>query len=275
MHGSVFDVRDDVLHLGSAGWNIEFDHNTVVRAHAGPSWSGSGGPPAGSAGNVFVHHNVIDTSIAQRFGRWDPQRLLDPDFMGPLGDGFAAGRAFGMHSKDEITGPAPWKIYQNTIIVADDVYAGGAGQAYRIVPFDPAVPHEVYNNIFVQLGDQWVFRDARLDDGSQIHDGNLYWAPNRLPGTDLFEDLWTGELKSDFDSLAEFKGSAAWSTTQAYYPPGWEASGVEADPQLNAACVPHPAGPAASGAVDLRAKPWPGVSGETFRGALKPTAGSQ
>jgi len=275
VHHNVFDVRDDVLSLGSAGWNVEFDHNRVLRAHAGgPSWSGSGSPPAAMAGTVYIHHNVIDTSVPQRFGRWDPLGLLDHDFQGPAGDGFATGRTFGMHSMDAITGPAPWKIYNNTAIIADDVYNGGAGQAYRIPYFDREIPHEVYDNIFVQLSDEWVLRDARADDGSQIFDGNLYWAPNRQPGTHLLEDLWTGALKQDFGSLAQFLGSGACAATKSYYAPGWEASGIEADPRLDASFVPDPSGPAASGAVDLSDKHWPGATGEGYRGALAP-AGSK
>ena len=275
IHDNVFDVRDDVLHLGSAGWNIEFHHNLVHRGHAaGPSWSGSGSPPPDKAGTVWIHHNVIDAAIPQRFGRQDPLGLLDSDYQGPLGDGFATGRAFGMHSKSDVTGPAPWKIYHNTIIVADDVHNGGAGQAYRIPWFDRAVPHEVYNNIFVQLGDEWVLREARTADGSQIYDGNLYWAPNLLAGTDLFEDLWDGAAELDFDTLAHFRASAAWAATQAYYAPGWEASGVEGNPLLDDLYVPRSVGPAASGAIDLTGKGWPGLTGETFRGALPPD-GSQ
>jgi hypothetical protein len=273
VHHNVFDVRDDVLHLNAASWNVEFDHNKVLRAIAGgPSWSGPGNPPASLAGTVYIHHNVIDTSIPQRYGRWDPQGILDVDYLGPKGDGFATGRTFGMHSKDAVTGPAPWKIYHNTAIIAGDVSSGGAGHAYRIPYFDPAVPHEVYNNIFVQLSDEWILRGAGAGDGSQIHDGNLYWAPNLLSGTDLLEDLLVGTSEKDFSSLSKFVGSATWTATKSYYPPGWESSGIQADPRLDAGYFPDPNGPAASGAVDLSGKNWPGLAGEVFRGALAPKA---
>jgi hypothetical protein len=273
VHHNVFDVRDDVLQLGSAGWDVEFDHNRVLRAHSGgPSWNGSGSAPADKVGTVYIHHNLIDTSQPQRFGRSDPLGLLDDEFLGPLGDGFAAGRSFGCHDKGAITGPTPWKIYHNTAILTADESHGGAGQAYRIAAFDTQHPHEVYNNIFLQLGDQWILRDARAEDGSQIHDGNLYWAPHRAPGTDLLEDVWDREASHDFPSLAGFLGSPVWKTTQAYYAPGWERSGVEADPELDSGMHPDPDGPAASGAVDLSAKGWPGLCGETFRGALEPHA---
>jgi hypothetical protein len=272
VHHNVFDVADDVLQLGSAGWGIEFDHNTVLRAHSGgPSWNGSGSPPAAMVGTIYIHHNVIDTSTPQRFGRWDPLGLLHPKYQGKLGDGFATGRTFGSHSKEGITGPSPWKIYHNTAIVADDVNNGGVGQTYRSPYVDPAVPHEVYNNIFVQLGDEWILREARTDDGSQIHDGNLYWAPNLLPGTDLLEDVASGIMEEDFASLAQFVGSIGWAATRAHYPPGWESSGLQVDPQLNASHAPHPAGPAATGALDLSGRRWPGAAGETFRGALPPS----
>ena len=271
VHDCSFDARDDVLQLGTAGWAVEFDHNRTLRAHSGgPSWNGSGSPPAGQAGTIFIHHNVLDTTQPQRFGRADPRGLLDSKYQGPRGDGFATGRTFGSHSKDAATGPAPWKIYHNTALVNADVGNGGAGQAYELPQHDAAVPHEVVNNIFVQRGDQWLLRDARVDDGSQVHDGNLYWAPHRRPGTDLLEDLRLGHDELDFASLAAFLGSGVFNATQPAYAPGWESHGVEGDPRLDDQLRPSPTGPAASGAVDLSGKGWPGLTGETFRGALAP-----
>ncbi len=268
IHDSTFDVRDDAFKLGSAAWNIEFDHNTTLRAaSAGPSWSGSGSPPPGMEGTVYVHHNILDSSQPLRFGRQDPLNLLDDKFDGPNGDGFTTGRAFGSHTTEDVTGPAPWKIYHNTVIGDADLNNRGAGSAYRYLPFDPATPHEVYNNIFVQLGDQWIVRDARVADGSQIHDGNLYWAPGRDVSTELFNRVDDTGTLTDFQSLTEFMGSAAWQSTLAYYAPGWESSGVEADPRLDADLRPPTGSAAATGAVDLSGKGWPGISGETFRGA--------
>ncbi|NNC42741.1 MAG: hypothetical protein HKO03_05840, partial [Acidimicrobiia bacterium] len=271
IHDSTFDVRDDAFKLGSAAWNIEFDHNTTLRAaSAGPSWSGSGSPPAGMEGTVYVHHNILDSSQPLRFGRLDPLNLLDDKFDGPNGDGFTTGRAFGSHTTEGVTGPAPWKIYHNTVIGAADLNNRGAGSAYRYQPFDPATPHEVYNNIFVQLGDQWIVRDARVADGSQIHDGNLYWAPGRSTSTELFNRVDNSGTATDFQSLTEFTASTAWQATTGYYPPGWESSGVEADPRLDAELRPPTASAAATGAVDLSDKGWPGITGETYRGALSP-----
>ena len=43
IHDNLFDgVRDDTLQLGTAGYDVEFDHNMIVNASKGPAWNGSG-----------------------------------------------------------------------------------------------------------------------------------------------------------------------------------------------------------------------------------------
>lgn len=264
------DVRDDVLQLGTAGHDVEFAYNLLRRVNVGPSWHGSGSAPAGSIGTKYFHHNVIDAARPQLYGREDPQGLLPSAWRGPAGDGFAVGRPIGLHESALATAPDPWKIYNNTFYLGADVDGGGAGQAYRLPFSDPANPHEVYNNVFVQVSDHHVLRRAHVADGSQRHDGNLYHRTVATPSRPLFALLENDFTSEDFDTLSGFLSSSLWGMTQAFYPPGWDASGVEGDPLLSAEHVPDPSGPAASGGVDLSATGWPGTSASTYRGARKP-----
>ena len=64
--------------------------------------------------------------------------------------------------------------------------------------------------------------------------------------------------------------SSLWTQSRTHYAPGWEASGVEANPVLDANYRPAANGPAASGAVDLSGKSWPDAGSATHRGAVTP-----
>jgi Protein of unknown function (DUF1565) len=269
-HCEFATIRDDVLEIATAGSAIEFHHNFVHRAAAAVSWNGSTAPALAVAGTKFIHHNVIDVSELQLYGRADPQGLSPSKWLGPQGDGMATGPAFGSHETSSLNGPDPWKIYHNTIVGGADVDNEGLGVCYRFPPSNAAVPHEVYDNIFVQTDDQWIARHARVADGSQVFDGNLYHRTLVRPGTSLIEDLTSATRTSRFASLVDFTTSSAWLDSRTRYPPGWEASGIEADPHLDADYVPAANGPAATGAIDLRATGFPGTVAESHRGAIPP-----
>lgn len=269
-HCEFTTIRDDVLEIGSAGYRIEFAHNTIRAAAAGVSWTGSGAPPPHAAGTKYVHHNVIDTSTPMLYSRSDPKGLLPGKWRGPAGDGLASGRAFGTHDTDAISGPDPWRIYHNTIVVSQDVDGSGAGHEYRFARFDPRNAHSVFNNIFVQTADHCIAHGARVHDGSQVWDGNLYHRSAAHPRTPLFSDLDDDGRFANFATLADFVGSTHHAVTRGHHRDGWEAAGVEGDPGLDRDYRPDPRGPAADGAVDLRATGWPGVAAEPHRGARAP-----
>ncbi len=268
-HNEFVTIRDEVFQLSSAGYRIEFAYNHLERVAAGVSWEGNGAPPANQRATKYIHHNVIDASVPMLYGRSDPQGLLPSKWQGPAGDGMASGRAFGMHSANAVTGPDPWRIYHNTIVVTQDVDGRGAGHCYYLGPYDPSRPHAVYNNIFVQTAPFRVAREARVHDGSQVMDGNLYHRAVGGGGP-LFLDFKNGGQTQDFASLGAFLASNYAQKTKNNYSPGWEAKGVQADPRLNSRYLPDPNGPAATGAVNLASKSWPGLVGEVFRGALNP-----
>jgi hypothetical protein len=270
VHDNAFDtIRDDVFEVATAGHHFDFHHNTIRRATAAVSWAGSVPPPAGAAGTKYVHHNVIDTSTPQLYGRDDPQHLLAAAWRGPAGDGMATGVPFATHDTASLSGTDPWKIYHNTIVGAADVDGDGLGVSYRFAPFDASVPHEVCNNILVQTGDQWLVNDARVDDGSQVFDGNLYYRSFASPTQPLLQSYRSSSGSASFQRLSDFLASALWQATRSYGP-GWETAGVEGDPQLDVDWRPAASGPAASGALDLSGRGWPGVASVAWRGALPP-----
>lgn len=263
-------IRDDVLQLGSAAWNVEVAHNFMTAVATGVSWNGSGAASSDNAGRIYIHHNIIDASEFQLYGRLDPNGELEDKFDGPNGDGMGTGRAFGMHSRSSISGPAPWKIYNNTLIVSRDIDGRGTGAAYFIEHFDPDNPHEVFNNIFIQKWDHYLIRAARTDDGSQIFDGNLYHRSSATHKTNQLYQIYdiVDGTYSHFRSLPDFMNSASQTATRLHYPPGWEANGVAADPKLDGMYRPGVNSPALTGAVDLSRRGWPGADGRSYRGAL-------
>ncbi len=269
VHHCEFDtIRDDVFEIATAGYDIRFDHNLARRVTAGVSWNGS--TPPLHPGRKHIDHNVIDVSQKQLYGRDDPQRLSQPSWLGPDGDGMATGPVFSLHDTGSLNGPDPWKVYANTFVGGCDVDGEGLGLCYAFPGASASWPHEVFNNVLIQTGDQWILRRARVHDGSQRYDGNLYFRSEPQPSTTFLADYSGGGSARDFVSLAAFSASSLWPLTRSFYAPGWEASGVEADPQLDALYRPAAGGPAASGAVDLGATGWPDADGAPHRGAVPP-----
>lgn len=269
-HCEFTDIRDDALEIATAGHHFEFHHNVVRRAAAAVSWNGASPPPAAHRGTKYVHHNVIDTSTEHLYGRDDPLGQSPVKWLGPDGDGLGTGPAFGTHETSGFGGPDPWRIYQNTFVGGADVDNDGLGIAYRFAPFDQAVPHAVFNNVMVQTEDQFLVRRARVADGSQAFDGNVYHRTVPHPGTSLLDSHTDGSATRSFATLVSLQTSALWLNSRAAYAPGWEALGLEGDPGLDDGYAPAPDGPAAQPGVDLRATGWPGAGDGAFRGAVPP-----
>jgi hypothetical protein len=258
MHNAFDRVLDDALQLGTAGADVEFGYNMVFGP--GPSHDGSGPSPA--PGTKYIHHNVIDVRDEELYHR-----------VGQGKPGWRFHIPLAVHGLRE-AGADPWKIYQNTILFRPNTNRYGAGQDRKGPRSGPK--HEVYNNIFLQLSDWHVARDARVDDGAEIFDGNIYHRAAPHPKSDLFI-LWRyGDERRDFASLEAFRDSSYAMATQAYYPPGWERLGIQADPELRdpERCDYRPAAdsPAARRGVDLSRTGWPGSRDGGYRGAVSPDA---
>ena len=265
IHHNIFQgTRDDAVELGSGCYDIEIHNNKMLFVSKGVSRTGTASSL--KPGTKFIHHNIIDCSKPMLGGRYDISGLINRKRQGMV---WAA--PFGSHRSGEYDKGDPWKIYNNTIIFGKELNNKGAGHTYTIKAFYPDIPHEVYNNNFIQVMDHWLSRGARVSDGSQVFDGNIYYRNVNLsePMSSFFR-LWrSSEKKQDFMSLSEFKASQFFLLSKKYYPPGWENSGIEADPKLDSKYRPDPNGIAAKGAVSLPSD-WPGKDSEIYRGALTP-----
>jgi hypothetical protein len=271
IHDNLFKgTRDDAITIGTSAYNVEVNNNKIIDSHVAISYAGTGSTV--QPGTKYIHHNVIDVSTSMLIWRDDPNNVGNQKIVGD--DGMGWRKPFGSHAGSGYGNGDPWKIYNNTIIGGRDYDYGGVSP-HRYAKDDDNTTgqyHEVYNNIFFQICDGRLSRGAEIDDEWQIYDGNLYFRnitdPN--PTYNLFY-VWTNSTTSkNFNSLAEFKADSFFIETQTHYSPGWENSGIEADPQLDENYRPAPNGPAATGAIDLAGKGWPGVDGSSYRGALSP-----
>lgn len=276
-HNTITRYRDGAIPIGSSFYNVEIDHNKITRSFEGVSFYDSG--TCTVRGTTYIHHNVIDTRDETFGGRSDPNNLLgdyyDEGDGRNNGDGMITERPFGMHTDNSNAWGAegsPWKVYNNTCLSGRDGNEPnnmGVGITYRMEPFNSNVKHEVYNNIFMMYGDGNLLYAARYGDGSQIYDGNIYYRIATNPTNDFFSSFESTYQTADtnYSSLAAFKASAEFTTTQGYYTPGWEASGREGNPQLDATYHPTLTSIANYGGVDISAKGWPGCT-DTFIGAF-------
>ena len=271
VHHNLFEnIRDDCYQLGTHAHDVEVAYNRMIHVSKGPSFQGRGDSPR--PGTKYYHHNIIDCSRKWLFARRSADgaiaRLDRVKYIDDRGEVWA--RPVGSHGE---SAKDPWKIYHNTILFGQELNGTGVGLEYfHGLLFDPAVPQEVYNNIIVQVADYWLSSGARVADGSQVFDGNLY---HRIPqdASHPFLHRWSGANGTrDFHSLAEFRVSPLFHESKRHYAPGFENSGVAADPRLDGEYRPAAGGPAATGAVPVPAH-WPGNRGETFRGALAPGGG--
>ena len=267
IHHNLFrGIRDDCFQFATHSYGIETAYNMMIQVSKGPGFQGT--TDSEQPGTKFYHHNVIDCSKLWQYarrkpdGQWGKKASKE---VNERGQGWA--KPFGAHGRRGTLNPL--KIYHNTIIFGRGISGWGAGHEYGSAKFDPDVPHEVYNNIIVQISDVYLAQGVRVASGAEIHDGNLYYRCFANSTQPFFKNFSGASGQQDFETLAEFKASALFAESQKHYTPGFENSGAEGDPRLDSQYHPDPTGPAASGAVPLPAG-WPGNKGETFRGALAP-----
>jgi hypothetical protein len=258
IHHNRYLVLDDMVQLGSSSYDVEISHNWIEGA--GPSHNGNG--KSVKPGTKYIHHNVIISGIDMLWGRHDPGAILRPDYSGwhpPL--------PFAKHSAGAIGSGDPWKIYQNTVLYDGAALRWGVGYEMFGSVNTTGTPHEVYNNVFVEVSGGTLVDRLSTKTGPQIYDGNVYHRTtvSRRP---LFTAVEDSNGVRDYHSLADFRRSRAFEESKAYIPSGWDSRSLEADPQLDQDLRPAARGPAGSGAVPLPPE-FPG-RGDSFRGALPP-----
>lgn len=273
-HNQFIGVRDDSISMGVGAWNVNIHHNRFMGVSKSVSRVGGENVHVDHPlGRVYIHHNVIQ--IARMFQTRRRSEQEGPQYINHI--------VFGTHDVDSAPVPQPWKIYHNTVVTSGPIgNDNGLGHEYtgirRIYAqgenTDHRESHEVYNNIFVIHGDWHVGRTARIGTGQEIYDGNVYWrdAPRPLQSnfTHPTYDMDATPPVKSFPSIEAMKSDPWYAKSQAYYPPGWESVGMEADPQLDANDRPSPTGPAATPGVDLSRKNWPDSQPVPYRGALEP-----
>jgi len=265
IHHSVFSrIWDDMYQIYSKHHNIEIDDNFIYGA--GPSHDRTG-EPGPAPGTKYIHHNVIDnTTFEIMWTRHDPKHLGDEQK-----EGWQHPIPLSRHGTPMFRDP--WKFYNNTVIIGRHP-PGEVGFGRWGPSSDPVSPtHDVYNNIFVlDFTEIWVhFLTSNL--ASEIYDGNVYYAVP--PAAPFWNRVITSASEPDdppeTPTLAALKALVT-TDSQVFYPPGFEASGIDANPQLDAGYRPSRWGPAVRGAVDLSATGFPGATADAWRGALAPRA---
>ena len=258
IHHNTYVVLDDMVQLGTDASFVEIHHNRTLGP--GPSHYGQGNPTA--PGTKYVHHNILDTRIDMLWGRADPLGLLRFNYSGWHGN-----IALPTHTSSAIGDGDPWKIYHNTVVQNGRDMRGGMGFEMWTTTNSTGVPHEVYNNIFVETEGGVLVQDFSTQGGPQIYDGNLYFQM-RTTSTDMFDDIEDSSGTHGYASLAELRASPAVAESMVFFIGGWEANGVEGDPQLDEDFRPSASGPASADAIALPSG-LPG-GGEVYRGALPP-----
>jgi len=255
------ETQDDATQIGTDVYNVEFSYNMVIGA--GPSHQGT---PALNPfiGADYYHHNIIDFSTPIFFARNDPDSLLKPKYRNnPL----KGGGIFGVHGKSHAANPDPWKIYNNTLIGRSRVSVSDH-KFDNWIQGNVGVTHEFYNNIAILVDDWFFYRGSYVEEGEEIFDHNIY---HRLTEADMeFRRRLNEDPNLNYATLDEFLSSPEFVASQSYYPPGWDANSRVGDPLLDSNYYPDPNGIAATGALDLSDRGWPGADGAPYIGALPP-----
>lgn len=282
VHGVELRIWDDAWQMFGSLYRIDLHHNTYLGA--GPSRDHTATHvPNPHPGTLWIRDNIIDSTryriFYYRFGRFEND---------PAGIGWREPIPFSSHVGSSRCGKEhtiPWKLYHNTIVAGIDPNAPPASDYIGIGQFGDAGAvvesrHEVYNNIILVRDGRPLGRDTWTYIGAEVYDGNVYWGWSN-PSPSTYTSIWRflhrcaptvvdGENPlgsiGDIDKLRDL----AREDSRWFYPPGWEAAGLFADPQLQIDY--RPLNPAlASGAVDLRATGWPGTSlYKPWRGAVPP-----
>jgi len=247
-------VRDDAINLYKGIGDVEVAYNMLWRVGSGLSILGS----SAGAGQVYIHHNVIDNSAYQHGGR--PGNYREEDW--PV---WTTIHPFATHSAGDKSGW--WKIYNNTIVTRRSGYNWNAAGPE---PVTGNSQKYTYNNIFYVIDDRVVFRDDLASTGSH-YNGNVIYrkAPGSFP---LFITFGDG---NDYDSLADFRinSGTVWEVNGLAVDPGFDVSAID-DPSFNPATIWDRYRPANNQVFTAGASycglNWPGTAGVNYRGALPP-----
>lgn len=259
-------IRDDCIQLGSDTWDVDIDDNKMIRVFTGIGRHGSGTCPR--PGTKYIHHNVIDTTEPMLTGRKDPKKLLKYDQFWSDGSPLNFNLPLGAHSYDD-TGLDPYKIYNNTFVFGRAPNRYGAGHTLSGKDQSSVYKHEVYNNIFIQIHDGEIGRNASCNSGSETYDGNVYYRKANIQKNPLFYDYFCEGKRESYDSFSDYMNSCCKSASSRFYNAGWDDKSIYADPRLDEKYRPSADGPAGRAGVPLSSS-WPKSANSHYRGAIRP-----
>jgi hypothetical protein len=245
-------INDDGINLSLSANNVEIDHNLFWHVNSGISLF----EHSGSAGEVYIHHNIFDGTALNRIGR--PGNLRERAYVP-----YTGGNPFGGHSgKSE----AHWKVYNNTLISYQGRTAGHTMGAGAVLG---NTGKYFWNNIFYALDDRVILNNDQEASGSH-YDGNVFWQGK--PGV-MFANFRDGR---NYGSLAELQSSGT----------SWEYNGLQIDPGFSTSLLTEPTFDPVnqwkryiptntqvfSGGASYDGLSWPGTTGVSYRGAIGPDA---
>lgn len=207
MHNTFHNTRDDAIDVLRNVWDVEIGFNLLHKTMLGISIL----PHDEAGGEVYIHHNIIDSTGYHRSGRvgsWRDDRY-------PV---WSAGTPFGSH--DEGSTEAQWKIYNNTFIARK-----GRIAHYAFGPnvVDGSIHKQVRNNIFFALDDRICCSSELASEGTE-YNGNIYWRN----GAGFMPMFFQWGSSGVFYSLSDFRSQSGTD---------WETAGLEIDPGFDVAAI--------------------------------------
>lgn len=254
MNNTFHNTRDDAIDVMRSVWDVEIGYNMLHRTMLGISIL----PHDEEGGEVYIHHNIIDTTgyhHSGRAGSWREDRY-------PV---WSAGTIFGTHDQGCTLGK--WKVYNNTFVARKGRLPHFA---FGLNVVQDSVHKQVRNNIFFALDDRVCCDGEQATDGTE-YNGNVFWqnAPATLP---LFHK-WGND--GDYYSLAEFRdqSNTDWETVGLEINPGFDVAAID-EGTFDTLTMLERYRPT-NGAIFKEGilyddAPWPCTSNVTYRGALGP-----
>ena len=305
--GSTFrSIRDDSIQIAVGVTDVEVDGNTLVDTATAVPGMGGRVPAGRAAGTVYIHHNRARLSPVLK-DRPQQSAVRAPGSNVPLWNKIwhAHTNPFFIHGDDASYFGKPGnradtiarKVYRNTIVsetsykqplpITVPTPARRSARAAIRPEARPWSATEVYNNIFIVLGNTPFVSRVEAQFGNLILDGNAYirvWeaATGAKEAREKAVGFWDIDRKyHQYESWQEFRSGEHLELTQRYYGPGWEDSVWEAELEeaasldraleelgLDSSFRPLELKEALSGGIALP-RHWPGDTDGRYRGAVE------
>ncbi|MDB4224580.1 hypothetical protein N9850_12480 [Granulosicoccus sp.] len=229
VHNNSFSSIDDMIQLASDSSRIQINNNVVYGA--GPSHNGKFDSEL--PGTKYIHHNLIDSTRKVLFSREDPEELLNKNQLGVLST-----IPFPRHNIRGAGRGDPWKIYNNTVVYDSTGYSIDPGYQLWGQINSTGQMHEVYNNIFWDLGLGIFTRRVSSKQVLQNYDGNIYWADGSNSDLILYKSLKGWDDKKQNLSLPEIKQYVTEQPVPKTNPLSWDKNSIVVFPNLDERLVP-------------------------------------